>query len=74
MYSLRFVMLGAVVLAALPAYAQAPAPCADDRVSKRCTSSVVPVVNDTGAARTPRREALQQMTAVRIRRTLDSAR
>ena len=71
MYSFRFMMLGAIVLAALPAYAQAPAPAratvSGEAVYKeRCAGC-----HDTGAARTPRREALQQLTAARIRRTLD---
>ena len=69
MYSLRLVVMGAVVLAALPAYAQVPAsaPVSGEAVYKqRCASC-----HDTGVPRTPRREALQQMTVARIRRTLD---
>jgi polyvinyl alcohol dehydrogenase (cytochrome) len=70
-YSFRFVMFGAVMLAALPAWAQGPTPApptvSGEAVYKqRCASC-----HDTGAARTPRREALQQLTAARIRRTLD---
>ncbi len=68
---LRVVVVGALVLAALPAYAQDPpaaqAPVSGEAVYKqRCAAC-----HDSGAARTPRREALQQMTASRILRTLD---
>ena len=73
MSSLRFAVLGALILAAQPAYAQGPGLTpAQTTVSgeavykQRCAGC-----HDTGAARTPRREALQQMTAARIRRTLD---
>jgi polyvinyl alcohol dehydrogenase (cytochrome) len=71
MHLLRVVVAGAALLAALPAFAQTPAaaaaPVSGEAVYKqRCAAC-----HDTGAARTPRREALQQMTAARIRRTLD---
>src|SRR5262245_20232761 len=67
---LRIAIFGAV-LAALPAYAQSPAtaprPVSGEAVYKqRCAAC-----HDSGAPRTPRREALQQMTAARILRTLD---
>ncbi len=67
----RVVVAGIAILAALPAFAQTPAaasaPVSGEAVYKqRCAAC-----HDTGAARTPRKEALQQMTAGRIRRTLD---
>jgi polyvinyl alcohol dehydrogenase (cytochrome) len=71
MQLLRSVVMGAVVFAAVPANAQAPtpaqAPVSGEAVYKqRCAAC-----HDSGAPRTPRREALQQMTAARILRTLD---